>query len=73
MEFTLKFGRGGDENGPATNFFETQEAIVLVTLGPCVMAFVEFFYKTGTQRFCLKCWGAIGEEIDTFSGSFDFR
>ncbi len=34
MEFTLKFGRGGVENGPATNFFETQEAIVLVTLGP---------------------------------------
>jgi hypothetical protein len=34
IEFDLKFGKGGDLNGPATNFLLTQEARTSVTAGP---------------------------------------
>jgi hypothetical protein len=43
MEFALKPGNGGVENGPATNFFSTQEAIVSVTFAANRNAFFEFF------------------------------
>ncbi len=43
MELALKLGTGGVENGPATNFFSTHEAIVSVTLWPCRRAMAEFF------------------------------
>jgi hypothetical protein len=43
MEFALNPGNGGVENGPATNFFSTQDAIVSVTFAPNRNAFFEFF------------------------------
>jgi hypothetical protein len=42
MEFALKPGNGGVENGPAMNFFSTQDAIVSVTFAPNRNAFFEF-------------------------------
>ncbi len=42
MELALKLETGGVENGPATNFFSTHEAILSVTLWPCKNAIVEF-------------------------------
>ncbi len=47
IAFALKFSRGGHLNGPATNFFDTQLAIVLVTLSPWVIEFWEFFMTHG--------------------------
>ncbi len=54
MEFALKFFRGGHLKGPATNFFDTNLAIVLVTLAPWVTAFWEFFMRHGPNGYVWK-------------------
>jgi hypothetical protein len=45
IEFDLKFGKGGDLNGPATNFLLTQDARTSVTAAPCFNAMDEFFTR----------------------------
>jgi hypothetical protein len=43
IEFDLKFGKGGDLNGPATNFLLTQDTSTSVMAAPCFNATDEFF------------------------------
>ncbi len=63
MELALNPGSWGVENGPATNFFSTQDAIVSVTLAPNRNAFFEFFtQQPGNGR----SWKA-GAPLDRYS------
>ncbi len=55
MEFALKFGRGGVVKGAATNFLDTQEAIVSVTLEPWMKAFAEFLTEQAPR---ISDWNA---------------
>ncbi len=54
MELALNPGSGGVENGPAPNFFSTQNAIVSVTLAPNRNAFFEFFTQQPGNGWCWK-------------------
>jgi hypothetical protein len=63
MELALKPGSGGVENGPATNFFSTQDAIVSVTLAPNRKAFFEFFTQQPGRG---RVWKA-GAPLDRYS------
>ncbi len=54
MELTLSFGSGGLINGPATNFFDIQDAMVSVTAIPSSRDFFEFFYNAGPYRALLE-------------------
>ncbi len=54
MELALNPGSGGVENGPATNFFSTQDDIVSVTLALNKNAFFEFFTQQPGSGRSLK-------------------
>ncbi len=63
MELALNPGSGGVENGPATNFFSTQDAIVSVTLAPNRNAFFEFLTQQLGRGWVWKA----GAPLDRYS------